>query len=76
MLLTFAVSEEEVHERLCSQSVLLIRREDVLKRLTRDVPLSQISDLHPDSQWKTLNVEGMPLFILLFFGLIHLKPFV
>lgn len=52
------VSEEEVHERLCSESVLLIRREDVLKRLTRDVPLSQISDLHPDSQWKTLSVEG------------------
>ncbi|XDV14424.1 hypothetical protein PO909_014680 [Leuciscus waleckii] len=52
------VSEEEVHERLCSESVLLIRREDVLKRLTPDVHLSQISDQHPDLRWKTLNVEG------------------
>ncbi|XP_067298974.1 uncharacterized protein [Pseudorasbora parva] len=52
------VSEDEVHERLCSESVLLIRREDVLKRLTPDVHLSQISDQHPDLRWKTLNVEG------------------
>lgn len=52
------VSEEEVRERLCSESVLLIRREDVLKRLTPDVHLSQISDQHPDLRWKTLNVEG------------------
>lgn len=53
----FLVSEGEVHERLCSESVLLIRREDVLQRLTSDVPLSAISD-HPDSQWKVLDVEG------------------
>lgn len=52
------VSEEEVHERLCSESVLLIRREDVLKRLTPGIHLSQISDQHPDLRWKTLNVEG------------------
>lgn len=51
------VSEEEVHERLCSESVLLIRREDVLKRLTLDALLSQISDQHPDPRWKALNVE-------------------
>ncbi|RXN16630.1 hypothetical protein ROHU_027471 [Labeo rohita] len=52
------VSEDEVHERLCSESVLLIRRQDVLKRLTPDAHLSQISDQHPDLRWKTLNVEG------------------
>ncbi|XP_016422154.1 uncharacterized protein LOC107751076 isoform X1 [Sinocyclocheilus rhinocerous] len=51
------VSEEEVHERLCSESVLLVRREDVLKRLTPDAHLSQISDQHPDLRWKALNVE-------------------
>lgn len=51
------VSEEEVHKRLCSESVLLVRREDVLKRLTPDAHLSQISDQHPDLRWKTLNVE-------------------
>ncbi|XP_067259478.1 uncharacterized protein [Chanodichthys erythropterus] len=58
LLFSSTVSEEEVHERLCSESVLLIRREDVLKRLTPDVHLSQISDQHPDLRWKTLNVEG------------------
>ncbi|XP_056319778.1 uncharacterized protein LOC130233652 [Danio aesculapii] len=52
------VSEEEVHERLCSESVLLIRREDILKRLTPDVQLPQISQHHPDPRWKTLDVEG------------------
>lgn len=52
------VSEEEVHERLCSESVLLIQRDDVLKRLSHDVSLSQISDQHPDPRWKTLDVTG------------------
>ncbi|MCI4393578.1 hypothetical protein PGIGA_G00159240 [Pangasianodon gigas] len=52
------VSEEELHVRLCSDSVLLIRREDVLKRLTADCPLSLISDHQNDPRWKTLNVEG------------------
>lgn len=51
------VSEGEVHERLCSESVLLIRREDVLQRLTSDISLSAISD-HSDPQWKALDVEG------------------
>ncbi|GAA6087669.1 uncharacterized protein LOC113648645 isoform X1 [Tachysurus ichikawai] len=51
------VSEEELHVRLCSESVLLIRREDVLKRITADSPLPPID--HPnDPRWKTLNVEG------------------
>lgn len=44
--------------RLCSDSVLLIRREDVLKRLTADSPLRLISDHQNDPRWKTLNVEG------------------
>ncbi|XP_051561330.1 uncharacterized protein LOC127445349 [Myxocyprinus asiaticus] len=52
------VVEEEVHERLCSESVLLIRREDVLKRLTPDVQLSQISDQNPDPRWTALHVEA------------------
>lgn len=54
---TFSVSEGEVHERLCSESVLLVRREDVLQRLTGDTPQSAISD-HPDPRWKVLDVEG------------------
>ncbi|XP_066517479.1 uncharacterized protein [Hoplias malabaricus] len=52
------VGEEEVHVRLCSESVLLIRREDVLKRLTPDFALSLISYQQTDPRWKTLKVEG------------------
>ncbi|XP_038576408.1 uncharacterized protein LOC119904078 [Micropterus salmoides] len=48
------VSEREVHQRLCSESVLLIRREDVLQRLTPDCCLSSLSD----PRWKALDVEG------------------
>lgn len=43
---------------MCSDSVLLIRREDALKRLMADSPLSLISDHQKDPRWKTLNVEG------------------
>ncbi|KAM3585375.1 uncharacterized protein V6R79_016108 [Siganus canaliculatus] len=48
------VSEEELHQRLCSESVLLIRREDVLKRLTPECRLSDLSE----PLWKALDVEG------------------
>ncbi|XP_028318610.1 uncharacterized protein LOC114473281 [Gouania willdenowi] len=51
-----AVSEEELHQRLCSESVLLIRREDVLTRLRPDGSLSQFTQLDP--RWKSLDVEG------------------
>lgn len=52
------VSEREVHQRLCSESVLLIRREDVLQRLTADTLLSSISDGQCDPRWSSLDVEG------------------
>ncbi|XP_073318485.1 uncharacterized protein [Pagrus major] len=48
------VSERELHQRLCSESVLLIRREDVLQRLTPDCSLSSLSE----QRWKALDVEG------------------
>lgn len=48
------VSEGELHQRLCSESVLLIRREDVLQRLTSDCCLSVLSE----PRWKALDVEG------------------
>lgn len=51
-------SEGEVHQRLCSESVLLIRREDVLQRLTPDCCLSSLSDSQSDPRWKALDVEG------------------
>lgn len=52
------VSESEVHERLCSDSVLLIRREDVFQRLTPDCSLSSLSQNPSDPRWKALDVEG------------------
>ncbi|KAM9327670.1 uncharacterized protein KZ484_019140 [Pholidichthys leucotaenia] len=52
------VSEREMHQRLCSESVLLIRREDVLQRWTPDCDLSSLSDNHSDPRWKILDVEG------------------
>ncbi|XP_051283437.1 uncharacterized protein LOC127378559 [Dicentrarchus labrax] len=48
------VSEGELHQRLCSESVLLIRREDVLQRLAPDCCLSSLSE----PRWKSLDVEG------------------
>lgn len=49
-----SVSEGELHQRLCSESVLLIRREDVLQRLTADFSLAAF----PDPRWEALDVEG------------------
>lgn len=52
------VSESEVHERLCSDSLLLVRREDVLLRLSLDCDLSSLSLNQSDPRWKSLDVEG------------------
>lgn len=49
-----SVSEGELHQRLCSESVLLIRREDVLQRLTADFSLPAL----PDPRWEAMDVEG------------------
>uniref|UniRef100_A0A1A8MQA3 Uncharacterized protein n=1 Tax=Nothobranchius pienaari TaxID=704102 RepID=A0A1A8MQA3_9TELE len=52
------VSEEEAQQRLCSDSVLLIRREDVLQRWTEDCSLSSLSENPSDRRWRDLDVEG------------------
>ncbi|XP_023185623.1 uncharacterized protein LOC102222504 [Xiphophorus maculatus] len=52
------VGEVEVHQRLCSQSVLLVRREDVLQRLTPDGPPTDLSQIQSDPRWWKLDVEG------------------
>ncbi|KAM6945717.1 uncharacterized protein FYW47_018041 [Aplochiton taeniatus] len=52
------VSEEEVHQRLCSRSVLLVRREDVVQRWTSDISLSSLSKAQPDPPWTAVDVEG------------------
>ncbi|XP_074520880.1 uncharacterized protein LOC141786070 [Halichoeres trimaculatus] len=48
------VSEKDLYQRLCSDSVLLIRREDVLQRLTPECSYSSLSD----PRWKALDIEG------------------
>ncbi|KAM9766804.1 uncharacterized protein ACNS7B_016826 [Menidia menidia] len=50
--------EEVVHRRLCSQSVLLIRREDVLQRLAPGCPLSSLPVSQSDPRWQLMDVEG------------------
>lgn len=52
------VSELEILERLCSDSVLLVRREDVLQRLSPDCSLSPLSQNQVDPRWNSLDVEG------------------
>lgn len=54
----FSVSEEAAHQRLCSDSVLLIRRDDVLQRVTPDCSLSTLSENQSDPRWQALDVEG------------------
>uniref|UniRef100_A0A1A7WZG3 Uncharacterized protein n=1 Tax=Iconisemion striatum TaxID=60296 RepID=A0A1A7WZG3_9TELE len=49
------VSEEEAQLRLCSDSVLLIRRDDVLQRWTADCSLAENPS---DPRWRNLDVEG------------------
>lgn len=53
-----SVSEEAALQRLCSDSVLLIRRDDVLQRATPDCSLSTFSENQSDPRWKALDVAG------------------
>ncbi|XP_015216960.1 uncharacterized protein [Lepisosteus oculatus] len=52
------VSAQVVQQRLCSDSVLLVRREDVLQRLTADTPVSVLPQGHTDPCWDILDVAG------------------
>ena len=52
------VSESELHQRLCTESVLLIRREDVLQRLSPPCRPFILSEGCEDPRWKTMDVEG------------------
>lgn len=45
-------------QRLCSDSVLLVRREDVLMRLSDDTKLSALSQVQDDPRWDQLDVAG------------------
>lgn len=52
------VHEDEVHQRVCSGSVLLIRREDVLQRLTSDGCPFTLTEPQSDPRWTAMDVEG------------------
>ncbi|XP_028667714.1 uncharacterized protein LOC114659409 [Erpetoichthys calabaricus] len=47
-----------VKQRLCSDSVLLIRKEDILIRLSEDTKLSALSQVQDDPRWDQLDVPG------------------
>lgn len=54
VLSSLSVKEDILHQRLCSESALLIRREDVLQRLTPDCCLTDMSE----PRWQALDVQG------------------
>lgn len=51
------VAEETVLEQLVSDSILLVRRQDVVNRFRDNTDLGEIIR-HPDDRWRTLNVLG------------------
>jgi hypothetical protein len=46
-----------IEQQLCSESVLLVRRSDVLTRWTDDCDLSRLIEVE-DSRWREMNVLG------------------
>lgn len=51
------IEPEELWPQLCSESVLLIRREDILKRWDIKIDLGQLMKIQ-DQRWRNLNVVG------------------
>lgn len=51
------VSEEVLHPQLCSPSVLLIRRQDIVSRWTTATDLCRLAT-SSDIRWKQMNVLG------------------
>jgi hypothetical protein len=52
------VSEVALWPQLCSPSVLMVRRNDVLARWNEHTNLRPLMT-HPDHRWKKMNVLGM-----------------
>ncbi|CAH1779784.1 unnamed protein product [Owenia fusiformis] len=50
-------SEERISRQLCSNSVLMIRRNDILTRYHEDIDLGDLMSF-PDERWRELNVLG------------------
>jgi len=62
------VTEAALWPQLCSPSVLLVRRSDILARWNEHTSLRPLMT-HPDHRWKMMNVLGMLQAILTFIGL-------
>ncbi|XP_041454649.1 uncharacterized protein LOC121407573 [Lytechinus variegatus] len=49
-------SPDNIMEQLCSESVLLIRRSDIMKRFSADEDLRKV-DVNPDTRWREMKVS-------------------
>ncbi|XP_077294148.1 uncharacterized protein LOC143916775 [Arctopsyche grandis] len=52
------IEEGALWHQLCSDSVLLIKRKDILSRWNRDTDLTPLMNVPGDDRWKTMNVLG------------------
>ena len=51
------VSERSAMKQLCSDSVLMVRRQDIISRFRKTTDLGELLG-HPDPRWSTMNVLG------------------
>lgn len=57
------VSERSAMKQLCSDSVLMVRRQDIISRFRETTNLGQLLN-HPDTRWRTMNVLGQVVNVL------------
>ncbi|CAG5130221.1 unnamed protein product [Candidula unifasciata] len=57
------VSERSAMKQLCSDSVLMVRRQDIISRFRETTDLSHLLS-HADPRWRTMNVLGQVVNVL------------
>ncbi|GFN95270.1 Gyrb_0 protein [Plakobranchus ocellatus] len=57
------VSERSAMKQLCSDSVLMVRRQDIISRYRKTTDLGELLS-HPDPRWSTMNVLGQVVNVL------------
>ncbi|KAK3731783.1 hypothetical protein RRG08_035447 [Elysia crispata] len=57
------VSERSAMKQLCSDSVLMVRRQDIISRFRKTTDLGELL-CHPDPRWSTMNVLGQVVNVL------------
>ncbi|KAH9498189.1 hypothetical protein Btru_007917 [Bulinus truncatus] len=57
------VSERSAMKQLSSDSVLMVRRQDIISRIRETTDLGQLLN-HPDQRWRTMNVLGQVVNVL------------